>query len=111
MYVMDCVSWFLGCRVVAWIVICGLMYVMDCVSGFLLCCCMDCDIVCMMYVMDCSSWFLESLLWVLLHGLLSSGSDSATKGWKRNNKTNKKFCFDPCNLFTQNKTGFSVNKN
>ena len=82
MYVMDCVSWFLGCRVVAWIVICGLMYVTDCVSGFLLCCCMDCDVVCMMYVMDCSSWFLESLLWVLLHGLLSSGSAALLKDGK-----------------------------
>ena len=84
------------------------MYVMDCVSGFLLCWCMGCDVVCMMYVMDCS-WFLESLLWVLLHGLLSSGSDSATKGWKRKNKTNKKFCF--ALKLTQNKTGFSANNN
>ena len=41
-YVMDCVSWFLGCRVVAWVMIC-----------------------CLVYVMDCASWFLA----VLLHGL------------------------------------------
>ena len=33
------------------------------------------------------------------------------KDGKRHNKTNTKFCFDSGNIFTQNKTIFSENKN
>ena len=69
---MDCLSWFLGCHIVACIVICCLMCVMDCdlllgvrhglfiMVSWLPGCYMDCDLslgVCVC-VMDCVSCFL-----------------------------------------------------
>lgn len=62
-YVKDCLSWFLGCHVVACIVICCLMCVMDCdlllgvrhglfiMVSWLPGCYMDCDLS-----LGCVSW-------------------------------------------------------
>lgn len=84
-YVMDCLSWFLGCQVVTWIVICRLVcvchglcimfsrslcYVWIGFHVFLLCCCMDCDVVWLICVVDCSSWS-PWVAWIVkwCHGL------------------------------------------
>ena len=111
MYVMDCVSWFLGCRVVAWVAICCLMYVMDCVSLFLavllhgLWCCLH----------DVRHGLFIMVSWVVVVGCCTDccllAVTALLKDGKRHNKTNNKFCFDSGNIFTQNKTTFSVNKN
>lgn len=90
-YVMDCLSWFLGCHVVACIVICCLMCVMDCdlllgvrhglfiMVSWLPGCYMDCDLslgVCVSWIVYHVfsvavlrvDWF-SCFLAVLLHGL------------------------------------------
>lgn len=79
-YVMDCLSWFLGCHVVACIVICCLMCVMDCdlllgvrhglfiMVSWLPGCYMDCDLslgVCVCHGLRIM--FSRSLCYVLLH--------------------------------------------
>ena len=71
-YVMDCLSWFLGCQVVTWIVICRLVCVcvMDCVSCFLGRC-VTCGLVFMFsccvvaWIVTLFDWFVS---WIVHHG-------------------------------------------